>query len=122
MMEEEMEFIKCLGLVNGELKFENNVSMFDIHDQDCCESHYLSYDNLTSKDFEGLEFNLSNDDFIEGVDGSGIRLKPLNNHPIFIPGYGSNNGYYSSELTLIIAKNNEIVREIDITDFQDISE
>lgn len=116
-----MEKVKCLGLEHGELKFENDIKLFDEHYQDCCESHYLSYENLTSSDFEGLEFDLSNDNFIEGIEDSGIRLKPLNGYPVFIPGYGDNNGYYSSDLLLIISKDNEVLRKIDISDFQDIN-
>jgi hypothetical protein len=59
-------------------------------------------ENLTIADFEGLEFDISGDDFFERIDGYGIALKSLNGHPVRIPGYGSNNGYYSCDLELVL--------------------
>ena len=32
------------------------------------------------------------------------RLLPVNGHPISIPGYGYNNGYYSANLTLVLER------------------
>ena len=51
-------------------------------------------------DFDGLIFNLSNDDFFERIEG-----------------YGFNNGYYSSDLTLVVSNTN-YVRKYDISDCQ----
>lgn len=68
---------------------------------------------------EGLEFDLNNDNFFEKVEGYGIRLIPKNGFPVSVPGYGYNNGHYTTNLTLIIAKK-YIEKEYDITECQDI--
>ncbi len=74
------------------------------HERECCEYHYWYLKDLSRADFEGLKFDFSADGFFEMVDGYGIRLLPLNGHPISIPCYYSNNGYYSNELTLVLEK------------------
>lgn len=82
--------------------FDTGVVLGDYHSQDCCEQHYLDINDLELSDFEGLEFDLSGDRFFEQVTGYGIRLVPVIGHSISIPGYSSNNGYYSNSLTLIL--------------------
>lgn len=106
---------------NDSLKFDNGFELYSNHDQDCCEAHYLSLADLSLEDFDGLEFDLSNDNFFERVEGYGIALKPLNGWPVRIPGYGSNNGYYSADLELIVwdGKNKSSMRTFDITECQD---
>jgi hypothetical protein len=94
--------LKVVSVNNESLTFENGITLYSHHDRDCCESHYLSLADLTIVDFDGLEFDLSNDDFFERIEDYGIALKPLNGHPVRIPGYGYNNGYYSSQLDLIL--------------------
>ena len=103
-----------------QIEFDNGIKLFSSHDQDCCENHYLSLSDLTMSDFEGLEFDLSNDDFFERIEGYGIALKPKNGHPVRIPGYGSNNGFYSSELTLVVTNGNDFSKSYDISECQDI--
>ena len=116
-----MEKLKVVALNSDEITFDNGVKLYSNHDQDCCENHYLSMSDLTIADFEGLEFNLSNDDFFERIEDYGISLKPLNGYPIRIPGYGSNNGYYSSNLDLIITDTDGIktLKEYNISECQD---
>ena len=99
-----MEKIKVVALNSDEITFDNGVKLYSNHDQYCCENHYLSMSDLTIADFEGLEFDLSNDDFFERIEDYGIALNPINGHPVRIPGYGFNNGYYSSNLDLISTK------------------
>lgn len=93
---------KVIKIDSESLTFDNGVVLTSDHEQDCCEHHYLSLKDLTIEDFEGLEFDLNGDNFFERVDGYGIRLKPVNGHPISVPGYGFNNGYYSSQLDLVL--------------------
>ena len=71
-------------------------------------------------DFEGLEFDLSSD-FFEKVVDYGIRLLPTNGHPISVPGYGRNNGYYSHNLDLVLSSPKE-TRSFDITECQEVSD
>lgn len=79
-------------------------------------------DDLTLSDFEGLEFDLTTDDFFERIEGFGIALKPTNGHPVRIPGYGSNNGYYSSKLDLILTDGKTFTKTYDISECQVISD
>lgn len=104
------------------LEFNTGQQLSSEHQQDCCESHYLCFDNLSLKDFEGLEFALDSDTFLEKIDGYGIKLKPVKGYPISIPGYGYNNGYYSTELILVISGGNKLEKRIDISECQKIDE
>lgn len=103
-----------------EITFSNGVSLTSDHNQDCCESHYLSFKDLSLDDFEGLEFDLSGDSFFERVDGYGIRLVPINGHPVSVPGYGYNNGYYSSNLSLVLTKDGKQISKFDISECQGV--
>lgn len=108
---------KVIEINSEEIIFDDGSKLYSDHWQDCCESHYLDFSGLTIADFEGLEFDLSGDNFFERVEDYGIRLKPVSGHPISIAGYGANNGYYSSNLTLVIEKEKE-KRNFDISDCQ----
>src|SRR6478735_787806 len=89
---------------NGDsITFFNGLTLNSNHTRDCCENHYLDFSNLEDSDFDGLEFDLSSDTFFERVPDYGIRLIPINGHPVSVPGYGSNNGYYSSNLSLTLS-------------------
>jgi len=111
-----MKNLKVVKITEDEIIFDNGLSLSSDHRQDCCESHYLWFKDLTLSEFEGMEFDLSNDDFFEKIEGYGIALKPTNNFPVRIAGYGSNNGYYSTELKLVIS----FRKEYDITECQEI--
>lgn len=100
------------------ITFSDGTVMRSEHDQDCCEHHELSFDDLTMSDFEGLEFDLSNEDsFLERVEDFGIRLKPVKGHSVSIPGHGYNNGYYGTNITLILTKDNHASR-YDVSECQ----
>jgi hypothetical protein len=116
-----MERVSVVKVDDG-LYFDNGVHLFSNHESDCCESHYLSFTDLTLADFEGLEFDLSSEDFFERIDGYGIALKPLVGHPVRIPGYGSNNGHYSSQLDLILIDNKGVRGIFNISECQDIND
>ena len=109
--------VKVVSIGDEYITFDNGVVLYSNHDSECCESHYLSLADLTIADFEGLEFDISNDNFFERIEGYGIALKPLNGHPVRIPGYGYNNGYYSSQLDLIL-KGDGFEKVYDISDCQ----
>jgi len=113
-----MKLVKVVNIDSDIIEFDNGISLYSKHKQDCCESHYLFLDDLTMADFEGLLFNLSIDSFFERIEDFGIALKPSNGHTVRIPGYGYNNGYYSSNLTLVLSKEGVIVKTFDITECQ----
>lgn len=100
------------------LLFDNDVELFSEHYADCCESHYLSMADLTIEDFKGLEFDLESDKLFERITDYGIALNPIFGYPVRIPGYGSNNGYYSSNLDLVITNHKDFTKRFDISECQ----
>lgn len=84
------------------LEFDTGHKLCDYHYQECCENHYINFEYLKLEDVKDLVFDISSTAFIEQVFGYGVRLKPTNNFPVSIPGYGDNNGYYSHQLELIL--------------------
>lgn len=131
-MEHIIKNLKVVGFYNPEIEInglyledENGVDyrLYSQHYTSCCEVHYLAFDSLELSEFEGLLFDFDTDDLsnsIERVEGSGIRLKPNNGHPIFIPGYSSNNGFYSDDITLIFSRygDDDVYCTIDVTECQ----
>jgi hypothetical protein len=91
--------MKIKTINDYDIIFDDDSVLTSDHQQDCCEQHYLSFKDLTLEEVEGYEFS-SPPDF-EKVPGYGIRLIPTKGHPVSIPGYGYNNGYYSCNLTLV---------------------
>lgn len=120
----DLEFNTSVSHIDNEtIYFDNGIKLSYYHEDDCCESHWLDFTHITLDDFEGLIFDLSNDNFFERIPDYGIALKPLNGHPVRIPGYGNNNGYYSSNLSLILTDSSDIVvKTFDISDCQEISD
>jgi hypothetical protein len=116
-----MKNLKVIKLDSDTLVFDNGVELNSNHDQDCYENHYLSFNDLTLDDFKDLEFDLSDDKFFKKIEDYGIELVPIKGHSIKVPGYGYNNGYYSTNLTLVISQNNKFVKDFDISECQDIS-
>jgi hypothetical protein len=98
--------------------FDDGTQLYSHHVGDCCEQHYLDFEHINLSEFEGLEFDLSNDNFFERVPDYGIRLIPTNGYPVSIPGYGYNNGYYSDNLALEVSFPDKGNKTYDITDCQ----
>lgn len=114
-----MEKLKVLKVDSYSLIFDDGTILESKHDRECCEHHYLWFKDLKLEDFEGLEFDLSNDDFFERIEGYGIALKPITGFPVRVPGYGENNGYYSSDLHLVVSNRNGFYKQYEITECQD---
>ena len=117
-----MKALKVVKIDSDSLEFNNGVRLASHHDSDCCETHSLDLSDLTLEDFEGLEFDLTNDNFFERIEGYGIALKPISGFPVRIPGYGTNNGYYSYNLTLILSDEKGFKKVFDISECQDIND
>lgn len=111
---------KVVGLLDEGFLFDDGFKLESEHEADCCEHHYLSTDDLTLEDFEYLEFNLDIEGgFFNRIEGYGIELVPINGWSVKVPGYGDNNGYYSSQLNLSLRKDGKEVANWDITECQD---
>ena len=111
---------KVVKIDSDGLEFENGVKLYSDHCHDCCESHFLSFSDIKLDDFDGLEFDLSNDNFFTRIPDYGIQLNPIKGYPVRIPGYGSNNGYYSSNLDLVLTDDKGFTKYYDISECQDI--
>lgn len=112
-----MNKLKVIKVSSDAIEFDNGVILSSSHRQNCCESHELTMSDLTLADFDGLEFDLSNDDFFKRVPDFGIELIPISGHPVRIPGHGYNNGYYGTNLSLDL-DGPGFSRSYDITDCQ----
>jgi hypothetical protein len=114
-----MKNLKVVKIENDELVFNDGTKLLSDHDGMCCESHYLDFADLDITDFDGLEFDLTSDDFFRRVEGYGIELKPIKGHVVRVPGYGYNNGYYSEDIDLVIADSNgNTIKSFDVTKCQ----
>lgn len=88
--------------------FDDGTELWCYHKQYCCEAHYIDFESIKDIIEDDLEFDSNK--LYEKVDGFGIRLLPTNNFPVPVPGYGVNNGYYSSNITLItILPNGKVI-------------
>jgi hypothetical protein len=115
-----MNKLKVVLVDSDCITFENGVKLYSDHRPDCCESHSLCLEDLSIGDFDGLEFDLTNDGFFDRIEGYGIALKPILGFPVRIAGHGYNNGYYSSDMDLIISDGKDFFRKYDISECQDI--
>jgi hypothetical protein len=96
---------------NGGIKIGQN------HDQDCCESVYADFEQMKYyvKEISG---KMVQEMIIKSVSKMGFIIELWfdydNGEKIFIPCYNFQNGYYSSNLELIIETDKKIT--IDISD------
>jgi len=87
------------SIKNDEIILKNAIKIYSHHEQDCCEHVYANINYIKDEINYIKPFNCM---IIEIVEGSGIRLKFGNNHALFVPCYDIQNGYYSSNLELIV--------------------
>lgn len=114
-----MSTVKVIKVCSDQIEFDNGVILSSDHRQDCCESHYLHFADLTIEDFEGLEFDLTDENFFKRIVDYGIELIPIKGHSVKVPGYGYNNGYYSDQLELTLTGNG-INKTFDISECQEV--
>jgi hypothetical protein len=117
-----MKQLKVVKVNSQFIEFENGVQLSSNHESDCCESHSLTLGDLTLGDFEGLKFDLTNDNFFKRIPNYGIELIPIKGHSVRIPGHGYNNGYYSSQLDLVLTNNKDFTKNYDISECQVIED
>ena len=100
--------MKIISVDDETIKFDDGTTIEYYHDQDCCEHVYADFIQLQDTDifqqsFTGVE--------IEGVKDSGFRLNGY-----FVPCYNVQNGWYSSDLVLVITAPAGKTR-VDISDY-----
>lgn len=108
---------KVVEVTEDGIKFDNGIELSSYHEQDCCENHYVYFSYVNLSDFDGLEFDLSGESWFNKIEDYGIELVPIEGWGVRIPGYGYNNGYYSSNLILTLSDG----RSFDISDCQEIT-
>jgi hypothetical protein len=113
-----MNKVKVIRVNRDSITFSNNIILSSDHEDDCCEHHWLAFEDLTLDEFDGLEFDLSNDNFFKKIVDFGIELVPVKGWPVRIAGHGWNNGYYSTNLWLELSDG----RRWDIRECQDIND
>lgn len=112
--------MKVVKVTEYGLEFDSGHKLYANHDTNCCEWHYLDFSHSTMEDFLGLDFDLSSDRFFQRIEDYGIALLPKQGHPVRIPGYGTNNGYYSSNLDLVLTSPDGTKTTYDIEECQNI--
>lgn len=101
--------MKVISIKDG-ITFDDGTKIIDVHEQDCCEHVYADWKQLEDTGFLGKEIKEIE---IEGVKESGFRINGF-----FVPCYDVQNGYYSSDLEIVIAKpDGKDKRVIDISEF-----
>lgn len=118
--------MKIKQIDEDEIIFDNNYKLKCYHEQDCCESVYADFEMLknynvsvkTGKNIKikEIEFVETLELLIDGVPGAGFNIISIIGEKFFIPCYNEQNGYYSSNLELILdkGKTQEIM---DISEF-----
>lgn len=119
--QKDMKNLKVVNVNSNEIIFDNGTTLSSEHLQDCCESHSLTLSDLDVDDFDGLEFDLTNDSFFKKIPDFGIELIPIKGYSVKIPAHGYNNGNYGINLYLVIT-NGKDIKKYDITECQDITE
>lgn len=101
--------MKVIQINETGIEFDDGTSIIDNHMRDCCEVVYADWKSLRDTDIMQHEFvNRS----IVGVKDSGFRLGQY-----FVPCYNDQNGYYSSNLELIITDRRGNEKIINISDY-----
>lgn len=114
-----MKNIKVIKVSYEGLVFNDGTKLYSDHYSECCEHHELTFTDLTIDDFKDLEFDLTNDNFFKKIPDYGIELIPLKGFSVRIPGHGYNNGFYGTNIELIIENaESNVFKNYDITECQ----
>lgn len=117
--------MKIKEIKEDKIIFDNGYELEYYHEQDCCEHVYADFEilkdyNVSTKtgktiNIKEIDFEESLVELIDGVKGQGFNMISKIEEKFFVPCYNEQNGYYSSELRLILYK--EKAKEImDISD------
>jgi hypothetical protein len=118
-----MKNLQVVEVLSEGIKFNDGTILKSDHDRDCCEHHWLAFDELSIDDFEGLVFDISGDNFFNKIEEYGIEILPINGHPVRIAGHGYNNGYYSTNIDLLVIDGSgDVVKTYDVSECQVIQD
>lgn len=106
--------------------FDNDYKLEYYHDQDCCEEVYAEFDilktyNVSTKtgkciNIKEIDFREDLNKLVKGIKGQGFNMISKIGEKFFVPCYNVQNGYYSSDLELILHKK-DTKETLNITEF-----
>lgn len=106
--------MKIVQIVEDKIVFDNGYILEQYHWQDCCERVYADFlvlndynlSTVTGKTIKitdiDFEENIAN--LIQGIEDVGFNMISKIGERFFVPCYNEQNGYYSSNLKLILNK------------------
>ena len=119
--------MKIVEINDEEIKFNNGYILYYYHSQDCCEHVYADFEVLKSYNLStktGKTINIKDIDFeenlqnlVEGINEAGFNMISKIGEKFFVPCYNQQNGYYGSDLDLILYKNKNYKETLNISDF-----
>ena len=112
---------KVVDVTQYGLVFNDGSKLYSDHRQDCCESHELDFKELSLQDFSGLEFDLTEGLFFRKIANYGIELVPISGWSVKVAGHGYNNGYYGSNIDLVLEFSDGTKRTFDVSECQEVS-
>lgn len=94
--------MKVISNKENEVKFDNGLTLFGYHSQDCCEENYLDFDQLPV----GTELpDLTATEFVAAISlkKDGFTVKDAAGLPKWVQARSSQNGYYGDGVDLVVA-------------------
>lgn len=119
--------MKIVQITDERIIFDNGYILKYYHEQDCCEHVYADFKilntyNLSTK--TGKEINIKEINFeediqhlIEGIKDTGFNMISKIGEKFFVPCYNEQNGYYGSDLELILIISDEIYENFNISEY-----
>ena len=90
--------MKIKEIQDEQIIFDNGETIGFRHDADCCEWNYADFNQL---DDIARNATFTSPLVFEKVEESGFRFGNQPNRMFFVPCYSAQNGYYSSDLTIL---------------------
>lgn len=122
--------IKIKKISENEIEFDDGSILTSSHERDCCEVHYLDFSNLSAYNIDTTtgktiniyerEFDFSNGVSFKKVEGVGILLIDIYGSKYLVNGYGFNNGYYGTDITLVYRRPEKKTLTYDVSKCQNI--
>ncbi len=101
--------MKVIKNSDGEVKFDNGLTLGYEHSQDCCENNYLDFEQMTI----GREFKtMSAGQFVDAITikDDGFFIKDKMTIPAWVQARSEQNGYYSNGVDLVVSDDKQVLR------------
>ncbi len=116
--------MKIVKIDEDGLLFDNGAKLTDYHEQDCCETVYADWKNIqvatnigaNSISAEELDFDERVINCLGFLPELGFTICDKNGIRLMVSCYNQQNGYYSSNLSLVYTDKYKRVSTVDISD------